>query len=254
MAASSAQRLLVIEDDAMLGQHMCDRLSRQGHAVTLCADGRRGLEMALSGDFDLLLLDILLPGLHGLDVLRALQRQKNLPVILMSVLDEVQNGITEAALRADDYLLKPFGMAELEARMQAVLQRGQLAGRIARHVLDDEVRGPWHFCSQLQDVAYRGCWLGLGKPEFRLLRLLWLYQGQVVDKFTLSQHILHRGFRPADRSLEMCVSRLRHKLLGAGCTDQRVVTVWGQGYRLEGSLPTSESAQEPGSTRPPFHG
>lgn len=232
MSLSSTQRLLVIEDDSTLGQHIHHYLTQQGFEVTLCDDGLKGLDIARHYDFDLILLDILLPGRNGLDILQDLHNNKGVPVILLSALGEEQDRITGFTYGADDYLPKPFGMAELSARVDALLRRVQLERRMAQHVPERREEGPFHFSSQRRDVRYQQRWLDLTDTELRLMRLLWQYREEILDKHTLYQQILHREFSTGDRSLDMHVSHIRRKLQLANCSDYTITTVWGQGYRL----------------------
>lgn len=221
-------RLLAIEDDHVLGAHLHSHLARQGFDVTLCDDGRAGLELALRESFDLVLLDILLPGINGLDILARLREDGGLPVILLSALGAEQDRITGFSGGADDYLPKPFSMAELSVRIGAVLRRVELernkpgprAAGIAGLALDEN----------RQDAHCNGRWLGLTGTEYRLLEQLLSQPGEAFDKPFLYQQVLNRGFGQHDRSLDMHVSHLRRKLERVGYARGELRTVWGQGY------------------------
>jgi len=233
MSLHSAQRILAIEDDPVLGQHLHAFLNREGFEVTLCADGRQGLALAQAYDFDLVLLDILLPGLNGLDVLQSLHRDKGTPVILLSALGEEQDRTTGFTYGADDYVPKPFSMTELNARINAVLRRIQLERRLARQQPPEEDGGPLYFSPRRNDARYAQHWLDLTDSEFRLLRLLWQYRGEVLDKRTLYRQVLHRDYSAGDRSLDMHISHIRRKLQLANCTVLNILTLRNQGYRLD---------------------
>lgn len=232
MSLTATQRLLVIEDDPTLGQHLHNYLVQKGFEVTLCDDGLKGLGIAQGYDFDLILLDILLPGRNGLDILQELHQDKGVPVILLSALGEEQDRITGFTYGADDYLPKPFSMAELSARIDAVLRRIQLERRVAQQSPSVE-EGPFHFASRKKDVRYQQRWMELTETEYRLLRMLWQYRDEIIDKHTLYQQILHREYSNGDRSLDMHISHIRRKLQLVNCTDYQIATVWAQGYRLK---------------------
>ncbi|WP_290538854.1 MULTISPECIES: response regulator transcription factor [Alcanivorax] len=222
-------RLLIIEDDALLGAHLRDFLTERRYQTTLCADGAQGLAAAASGNFDLVLLDILLPGLNGLEVLGQLRHRSLVPVIVVSALGDEQSRIQGLIGGADDYLPKPFSMAELAVRVEAVLRRVSMERH--RATLSDSVGG-LVLEQAAQTASYRQRDLGLTTTEFRLLQVLLEHRDQVLSKPFLYQTVLYRGCGRHDRSLDLHVSHLRRKLRDAGVPESTVRTVWGQGYTL----------------------
>lgn len=233
MSLYSAQRILVIEDDAVLGEHIRTYLVAQGFEVTLCADGVQGLNIAQQYRFDVVLLDVLLPSLNGLEVLQQLHRAQGTPVILISALGEEQDRTTGFGYGADDYVPKPFSMSELTARINALLRRIQLERRLARELPPPQNEGPFYFSSKRKDVRYQQQWLELTETEFRLLRLFWHYREDVLDKRTLYQQVLNREYCNGDRGLDMHVSHIRRKLHLANCSEYNISTLRNQGYRLD---------------------
>ncbi|WP_272963126.1 response regulator transcription factor [Alcanivorax jadensis] len=227
--AQIPSRLLVIEDDAVLSAHLHDFLSERRYQVTLCADGTLGLAAASSDDFDLVLLDILLPGLNGLELLGQLRHRSPVPVIVVSALGDEQARIQGLIGGADDYLPKPFSMAELAVRVEAVLRRVSMERH--RTVSSNSVGG-----LVLEEPSETACYrqrdLGLTTTEFRLLQVLLEHHDQVLSKPFLYQTVLYRGCGRHDRSLDLHVSHLRRKLRDAGAPESSVRTVWGQGYTL----------------------
>ena len=225
--ATSQPRLLTIEDDPTLGAHLHSHLSQRGFAVTWCRDGREGLDQALSEAFDLVLLDVMLPGCSGLEALRQLRREQRVPVILMSALGAEQDRIAGFSQGADDYLPKPFSLAELSVRVEAVLRRvalergSQTLGSTPTELQMDP---------QKDDVGLDGQWAGLTGTEYRLLETFLGSQGETLSKPFLYQHVLHRPFTAHDRSLDMHVSHLRRKLQAIGYLRHQLHTVWGKGY------------------------
>lgn len=224
-------RILVIEDDLVLGAYVHEHLGRCDFQVTWCQNGQDGLAIACQEVFDVVLMDILLPGMDGLSILTHLRESHSTPVLLMSALGAEADRISGFRLGADDYLPKPFSMAELRVRIEAILRRVALD---RRHVpvpvssdshslrLDDE----------LCDVFYGERWAGLTRSEYRLLETLSRNGDEVLSKAFLYQHVLQRGYAPHDRSLDMHISQIRRKLKAIGYSEREVRTVWGKGYVL----------------------
>jgi two-component system response regulator PfeR len=210
-------RILSIEDDPVLGAYVHEHLGRSGFQVTWCQNGQEGLNMAQRQSFDVVLMDILLPGLNGLKVLTQLRQSQSTPVLLMSALGAEADRISGFRLGADDYLPKPFSMAELHVRIEAILRRVALDRRPAA-LAEPMASGALRF----DDEA---C-------EYRLLETLHRNDEEVLSKAFLYQHVLQRGYAAHDRSLDMHISQIRRKLKAIGYTEREVRTVWGKGYVL----------------------
>lgn len=234
-AAVGLPSILTIEDDPVLGAYVHEHLGRCGFEVTWCQNGQQGLQLARDRAFDLVLMDVLLPGLDGLSILTHLRQSHAMPVILMSALGAEADRISGFRLGADDYLPKPFSMIELRVRIEAILRRVALDRRPQpslaplrddAHVLD--------FDDERCDVVYQANWAGLTRSEYRLLETLHRNAEEVLSKAFLYQHVLQRGYAPHDRSLDMHVSQIRRKLKAVGYTEREVRTVWGKGYVLSG--------------------
>jgi len=224
-------RLLVIEDDSVLSGHLLDYFSERHYLVSVCAEGPVGLDAATAGDYDLVLLDILLPGLNGLELLNALRQQSSVPVIVVSALGDEQARIQGLINGADDCLPKPFSMAELAVRVDAVLRRVALE-RVRPEEPQWESVGKLVLCDHSMAAFYQETDLGLTNTEFRLLQVLLEHRGAVLSKPFLYQAVLHRGCGRHDRSLDLHISHVRRKLRDAGAAESAVRTVWGQGYTL----------------------
>ncbi len=227
-----AARILAVEDDPLLASHVQQHLQGSGHCVTLCGDGREGLRLAADGDFDLVLLDILLPGIGGLEALQRLRERRGVPVILMSALGGEQDRISGFSQGADDYLPKPFSMDELNVRIAAVLRRVAYERRELTALPPQ--RGGLFFDEPRMDISLAGRWAGLTPAEYRVLELLARNLDEVLSKAFLYQQALHRAYAAHDRSLDMHVSHIRRKLQALGDTGLRLETVWGKGYLLSG--------------------
>lgn len=224
-------RILSIEDDLVLGAYVHEHLGRSGFQVTWCQNGQEGLKVAREQAFDVVLMDILLPGLDGLSVLTQLRRSHSTPVLLMSALGAEADRISGFRLGADDYLPKPFSMVELRVRIEAILRRVALDRRPMPEAITpaaDSLR----FDDERFDVIYGGQAAGLTRSEYRLLETLNRNGDEVLSKAFLYQHVLQRGYAAHDRSLDMHISQIRRKLKAIDYTEREVRTVWGKGYTL----------------------
>ena len=229
----SPARILAVEDDPLLAAHLHSHLGQRGFAVTLRHDGGQILDLVHAECFDLILMDIMLPGRSGLQVLAELRQRQRVPVILMSALGAEQDRITGFSQGADDYLPKPFSMRELDVRIDAILRRvayeheeQQLTVNDAQLVFDDE----------RADVCQNGAWADLSTTEYRVLQILMSHIGEVLSKAFLYQ-AMHKAYSQHDRSLDMHVSRIRRKLQAIDFNARRIETVRGMGYVLTRSAP-----------------
>ncbi|CPR14556.1 response regulator transcription factor [Brenneria goodwinii] len=225
------QRILVIEDDPIFAGVLQNHLSRVGFDVTLSADGREVLPLLCRRQFDLLLMDILLPGGNGLEILSLLRATHKTPVILMSALGSEHDRIAGFLQGADDYLPKPFSMAELEVRIAAVLRRVAYERDAAQHPPHGDAH--LHCDERRQDVRCGERWAELTPTEYRLLAILLRSKEEVLSKAFLYQQVLHRPYTQYDRVLDMHVSHLRRKLQAIGYVDRSIDAVWGKGYVLK---------------------
>jgi DNA-binding response OmpR family regulator len=217
-------RILVIEDEARILSFLARGLEAEGYAVGAAPDGRAGLRLALGRDWDLVLLDLLLPAVDGLSVLRRLRVERpELPVMIVSARGDLKTKLRGFDLGACDYVAKPFVLDELLARVRAQLRRGAVAddGNIVRAglvVLDVARRE-----ARLDDVV-----TGLSDREFRVLHRLAQHVGEVVSRERLLADVWGYDFDPCSNVVEVCVRRLRQKL-GPGAP---IETVRNAGYRL----------------------
>lgn len=219
-------RILVIEDDHKMGDYLRKGLTENGFQVDLARDGLQGLNMALASDYDLLLLDVMLPGLDGFGVLSAVRAAKALPVLMLTAKDEIDDRVRGLQAGADDYLLKPFAFSELLARLHALLRRGKL-----QEVTQYQLGG-----LQLNLVARRATrdWvrLELTAKEFSLLTLLMRRTGQVLSRTMLAEQVWNMNFDSETNVVEVAIRRLRSKMDDPFDT-KLLHTVRGMGYVLE---------------------
>lgn len=225
---STTAELLLIDDDRELAQMLRDYLAAEHISLTACGSGEAGLEKLAAAKFDLVVLDIMLPGISGLDVLKDLRQRSDIPVIMLTARGEEIDRILGLEFGADDYLAKPFNPRELLARVKAILRRAQPGG---------ESRRKWELGSISLDLrtrtaAVNGTALNLTGTEFEILRCLLETPGQVVSKEHLSKTALGRRLLPYDRSIDTHISNLRSKLERAGNSHETIRNQRGIGYLL----------------------
>ena len=196
--------------------------------LTACHTGEDGLETLHSREFDLLILDFMLPGMSGLDVLKELRQRSDIPVIMLTARGEDIDRILGLEFGADDYLAKPFNPRELVARIKAILRRVQPShGSDSKHVL-----GPLELDARTRTVTANGEPIRLTGTEFEILSCMIARPGAVVTRELLSEQALGRRLLPYDRSIDTHISNLRGKLERAGVSDPAIISQRGVGYRL----------------------
>jgi DNA-binding response OmpR family regulator len=222
--------VLLIDDDVELCSMLTDYLERYGFRVTAVHRGDAGLKAALEKTFALVLLDVMLPGIDGFEVLRRIRTASSVTVLLLTARGEDVDRIVGLEIGADDYLSKPFNPRELLARMRAILRRTAAAPAKQDHTIL-RVEG-LELNRSARTVLQNGKKIDLTDVEFALLEALMRAPGQVVSREEISEQVLGRKFHPFDRSLDMHVSRLRRKLNEAGAAEDQVKTIRGAGYQL----------------------
>ena len=223
-----AADILIIDDDQELGEMLGEFLAPDHLKLTACHTGEDGLQALAAEDFDLLILDIMLPGMSGLDVLKKLRQRSDIPVIMLTARGEDIDRILGLEFGADDYIAKPFNPRELVARIKAILRRmQQVAGDTSRQVV-----GGLELDTRTRSVTANGESIRVTGTEFEILRCIIDTQGGVVSREFLSEQALGRRLLPYDRSIDTHISNLRGKLERAGLTDPAIVSQRGVGYRL----------------------
>ncbi len=226
-------RILLADDDAELCEMLAQYLAAEGFAVEAAHDGASALAKASSGAYELVILDVMMPELNGLDVLRELRTRSLVPVLMLTARGEEIDSIVGLELGADDYLAKPCNPRVLVARVRAILRRA------ASRTGDDE-RGAGAPVLRIEDVELRGgsrTVLRRGDPvpmtstEYAVFEVLLRAAGRAVSKTELSERALGRKLTRYDRSLDMHVSNLRRKLGPLPSGEERIKTVRGVGYQ-----------------------
>jgi len=235
----SEQRILVIDDDHELCELVTEYVSAEGFVVDAVHDGEAGLREAVAGDYALVLLDVMLPGANGFEVLRRLRTRSMLPVIMLTARGDDVDRIVGLEMGADDYLPKPFNPRELVARIRAILRRADSPpdGRTVVEI------GDVRLDSGARTVAVRGDDLRVTAVEFEVLERLIRAAGNVVSREQLTRDVLDREYSALDRAIDMHVSNLRKKLGAEYMGTERIKTVRGVGYVY--TLPPAEGESSP---------
>jgi DNA-binding response OmpR family regulator len=220
-------RILIVEDDDRIAAPVADDLRRQHHAVDIANDGIVGLEYAQSGVYDVILLDVLLPGIGGIEIARRVRAARsNAMIIMVTARDATSDVVAGLDAGADDYLVKPFDLEELSARLRAL-------GRRTAPVRDVVLRsGDLAIDPAARDARYRETRLALTPTEFVLLETLMRHPLQVFSRGMLLEKVASLERHPGDEAIKSHVANLRRKIRRAGCVFDPIDTVYGNGYRL----------------------
>jgi two-component system alkaline phosphatase synthesis response regulator PhoP len=230
----TAQRLLLVEDEPGLVMTLTDRLLAEGYEVESATTAPAGLELASSGNFDAILLDVMLPGGNGLDVCKTLRhRGVQTPVLMLTAKGQVVDKVVGLKLGADDYLVKPFEMAELLARIEALLRRGGQADAAAPPG-DTYKFGNVAIDFRRAEVTKAGQMLELSAREFKLLRYFIEHRGAALTRDELLNEVWGYNAMPSTRTVDVHVAWLRQKLEDNPRHPQFILTVHGLGYKFVG--------------------
>lgn len=239
-----AEKILVVEDEAVLLETLRYNLTRQGYDVYTAADGRLALQVARRERPALILLDVMLPGLDGLEVCRILRQEMSVPILMLTARAEEVDRVVGLEVGADDYIAKPFSMRELLARVKAALRRVRLtreeagaAGQYAAAVLPAPAAlsfGDLTIDTGRGEVLREGRALRLKPKEYELLLFLARHRGMVLSRDLILQRVWGWDFVGGSRTVDVHVRWLREKIEDDPARPMRIVTVRGMGYRFEG--------------------
>ena len=218
-------RILIVEDEPRIASFLAKGLKADGFTTTVAEDGITGLDYALTGEFDLIVLDIGLPGMDGYEVLRRLQTERaTLPVIVLTARDSVSDTVAALEGGAADYMPKPFRFDELRARVRLRLRETSAAATV-----DDELMaGPIRLDLRTREATVDGELVELSAREFKLAEVFLRNSGQVLSREQLLSHVWGYDFDPGSNVVDVYVGYLRKKL-----GSDAIVTVRGMGYRLD---------------------
>jgi two-component system response regulator CpxR len=223
-------QILIIDDDVALCELVTEYLQPLGFAIESVHRGDLGAERALEGQHALVVLDVMLPGLNGFEVLRRIRTESKVPVLMLTARGDDVDRIVGLEIGADDYLPKPFNPRELTARIRAILRRVTVDKPIDRTSAKKLSVGDVALDSGTRTVLRAGANVELTSVEFDLLEKLLRAAGEIVTREDLSQQVLGRNASPFDRSIDMHISNLRKKLGHRSGDAERIKTVRGVGY------------------------
>ena len=227
MVLAVGGRILVVEDETPIAEAVGYALRDAGYDVDLVGDGDEGLAAARERPFDLMVLDLMLPGLPGLDVCRAVRAESDLPIVMLTARDGEVDRVLGLEIGADDYVTKPFSVAELVSRVRSLLRRRDLdRGHVVQRVGDLSIDVSRH-AAMIGDTP-----LQLTRSEFRVVTLLASEPGRVFTREELVAHLWEGDFIGDRRAIDVHMSNLRRKLEDDPRNPKRLQTVRGVGYRL----------------------
>lgn len=233
-------RILVVEDEAVLRETLEYNLARQGYEVVTAGDGSIALEKARRLQPDLILLDLMLPGVDGLEVCRLIRQESRTPILILTARADQVDKVVGLELGADDYMTKPFHMRELLARIKAILRRVKLEKAEGPDTGSEDtassklVMGDLVINSRRGEVALANVPLKLKPKEFELLRFLARHKGVVLSRELILQRVWGWDFVGGSRTVDVHIRWLREKIEPDPARPTRIVTVRGMGYRFEG--------------------
>ncbi|HEY7357962.1 MAG TPA: response regulator transcription factor [Ktedonobacterales bacterium] len=232
-APAAQKRILVVDDESSIRDVLTRYLEREGYRVEVAADGPGALQATTRMSPDLIVLDLMLPGLDGLEVCHRLRAQSMVPIIMLTARDEEADKVRGFTTGADDYITKPFSPAELVLRVKAVLRRAEAALTPAQ-AQDDLLRfGSLAIAPAFRRVELAGRVVDLSAREFDLLLFLARHPGQVFTRSQLLQHVWDYNYFGDSSTVTVHISRLREKLEPDPTHPNYIKTVWGVGYKFE---------------------
>ena len=231
MAGNGGAPILIVEDEASLAASIRYNLEREGYAVEVAADGRIALERVQQRPPALVLLDLMLPAISGLDVCRAIRAESDVPVIMLTAKDAEADRVAGLEIGADDYVTKPFSMRELISRVRANLRRANMLPTTGDEVLEG---GPVRLDVARHEATVRGETVALPPKEFELLEILLRRKGRLLTRDLLIDEIWVADYFGDTKTLDVHVKRLRQKIEDDPHNPVHVLTVRGLGYKFSG--------------------
>ncbi len=231
------EKILVVEDEQVLLETLEYKLTSEGYEVITADNGEKAVELARDQEPDMLLLDLMLPGIDGLEVCRILRKEMNVPILMLTARADEIDKVVGLEIGADDYLTKPFSMRELLARVKALLRRMRMMEEEFSDAASDreEIRFD-DLCIDLhrREVTYRGRILRLKPREYNLLCFLAENKGRVLSRDQILQDVWGWDYTGGTRTVDVHIRWLREKIEADPSNPTRIITVRGVGYRFEG--------------------
>jgi two-component system alkaline phosphatase synthesis response regulator PhoP len=231
---ATGKRILLVEDEKGLALTLTDRMESEGYAVTHAGDGAKGEELAVTGRFDAIILDVMLPKKSGFDVLRDLRKRGvGTPVLMLTARRELSEKVVGLKLGADDYLPKPFEMLELLARVESLLRRPALMTSLPSGLTTYSF-GPFVMDFKKMEITRKGKPIELAGREFQLLRYFIEHRGTALSRETILNEVWGYDAMPSTRTIDTHVTWLRQKLEENPRFPKYIITVHGFGYKFVG--------------------
>ncbi len=234
---AQAYKIAVIEDEVKIARMIKDYLEKEGMTVVWAAEGRAGLELVRQQAPDLLILDLMLPDLSGLEVCRLLRREQNIPIIMLTARSQETDRVVGLEMGADDYIVKPFSLAELAARIRAVMRRAReqagipgATGKKSEPAILQ--RGELQVDGENCSVKRGGREIELTPTEFKILNLMARHPGRVFSRLQLLEACLGEAYSGYERSIDTHISNLRKKIEPDPANPIYIATVFGFGYKF----------------------
>lgn len=227
-----SETILIVEDEPKVARLARDYLEKNGYRVLVAGDGDSGLAMARREKPDLLVLDLMLPGMDGLDVCRAIRRESDLPIIMLTARAEETDRLIGLELGADDYISKPFSPRELVARVRALLRRAKGTVYVPGVIRVGELE----IITESHSVNLDGNSLHLTRIEFSLLQTLAQHPGQIFSRAQLLENLHGVAYLGYDRSIDAHIKNLRRKIEADPANPRYILTVYAVGYRFNDEL------------------
>lgn len=231
MPGTEKQRILVVDDDPTISEVVARYLEREGYDVDVASDGEEALAKGMSGNPDLVVLDLMLPKLDGLEVFRLLRAEDSVPIIMLTAKGEETDKLVGLSLGADDYITKPFSPRELVARVKNVLRR---SGQPRTHEGDSLRFQDLHISPKTRQVRARGTEVELTAKEFDLLLFLAQHPRQVFSREQILNEVWDYIYVGDTSTVTVHIRRLREKIEADPAKPRYILTVWGIGYKFQG--------------------
>jgi len=235
-----AEKILVVDDEVSLQETLTYKLEKEGYQVEVAGDGLTALELARTSNPDLVILDVMLPGMDGFEVCRTLRQETNIPVLMLTARDDEIDRVVGLEVGADDYLPKPFSMRELIARVKALLRRVRLMreeiGAAAQEGNLPQIMtfGNLEIDMTRREVRLDGVVVPCKPKEYDLLTFMGQHKGRVLTRELILERVWGWGFVGDSRTVDVHIRWLREKIEPVPDKPERIVTVRGAGYRFEG--------------------
>lgn len=230
------KKILVIDDEPMIVESVSYNLKQEGYDVMTATDGETGLKLAETGNFDLILLDLMLPGMDGMEICRTIRKTSEIPIIMLTAKEGEIDRVLGLELGADDYVIKPFSMRELMARVKRVLKRSTVGtesdGAKTTGQERTIVRGRLQIDLLGHEVTVNGATVNLSSKEFELLRILASHPGQVLTREQLLDLVWGNDFYGDIRTVDVHIRWLREKIEDDPGNPEFILTVRGVGYKF----------------------